>query len=205
MVEGFLEAAWETAGVESTAPFPRMSYDDAMRKYGIDKPDLRLPAMTDVATAFTPENHADPRHRRRISRSSPYAFPKSANSRAKSATSIKPLLQSRKDAKLFKIFKAQQSLSRILARSFVTKVRELRATWPCWRPHGMSKDDHRPRRRSTGRARPKARTEVYQHGAGIARALALGAEVRRSSQGSSNAATREHYRFLWVTDFPMFE
>ena len=32
-----------------------MSYDQAMRLYGIDKPDMRLPAMTDVREAFSTE------------------------------------------------------------------------------------------------------------------------------------------------------
>jgi aspartyl-tRNA synthetase len=30
-----------------------MTYDDAIRQYGIDKPDLRLPAFTDVRPSFT--------------------------------------------------------------------------------------------------------------------------------------------------------
>ena len=32
-----------------------MSYDQAMRLYGIDKPDMRLPAMVDVREALTAE------------------------------------------------------------------------------------------------------------------------------------------------------
>ncbi len=58
VVEGFLTAAWKTIGVDLQTPFPRMSYDDALRKYGIDKPDMRLPAMTQVRDAFAPENLA---------------------------------------------------------------------------------------------------------------------------------------------------
>jgi aspartyl-tRNA synthetase len=55
VVEGFLTAAFRAAGSEIKAPFPRMSYDDAIRRYGNDKPDMRLPAMVDVREAMRPE------------------------------------------------------------------------------------------------------------------------------------------------------
>ena len=54
VVEGFLTAAFKAAGHEIKTPFPRMSYDEAIRLYGSDKPDMRLPAMTDVRRAFEP-------------------------------------------------------------------------------------------------------------------------------------------------------
>jgi aspartyl-tRNA synthetase len=53
VVEGFLTAAFAAAGFVIKTPFPRMDYDEAIRLYGIDKPDLRLPPMTDVRDAFT--------------------------------------------------------------------------------------------------------------------------------------------------------
>src|SRR3954468_144737 len=55
VVEGFLTAAFKAAGHDIKTPFPRMSYDEAIRRYGNDKPDLRLPAMVDGRNALTPE------------------------------------------------------------------------------------------------------------------------------------------------------
>ena len=55
VVEDFLSAAFAAAGVTLLSPFPRISYDDSMRQFGSDKPDLRLPGLTDVRSAFTDE------------------------------------------------------------------------------------------------------------------------------------------------------
>jgi aspartyl-tRNA synthetase len=58
VVEKFLEAGFAAAGVTLPTPFPRITYDDSMRQYGTDKPDLRLPGLTNVRAAFTDENLA---------------------------------------------------------------------------------------------------------------------------------------------------
>jgi aspartyl-tRNA synthetase len=55
VVEGFLTAAFATAGISLTTPFVQMTYDDAIRNYGIDKPDMRLPAMALLTDELTPE------------------------------------------------------------------------------------------------------------------------------------------------------
>ncbi|TCJ22276.1 aspartate--tRNA ligase [Nocardioides jejuensis] len=42
MMEDVITAMWRTIGVEVQTPLPRMTYADAMRLYGSDKPDLRF-------------------------------------------------------------------------------------------------------------------------------------------------------------------
>jgi aspartyl-tRNA synthetase len=54
--EGFLRAAFSAAGITlGSEPFIQMTYDQAIAKYGIDKPDMRLPAMVDLSDVLTPE------------------------------------------------------------------------------------------------------------------------------------------------------
>ncbi|MBI3210179.1 MAG: aspartate--tRNA ligase [Candidatus Solibacter usitatus] len=52
-VEGMLSRVFETAGSPIPTPFPRLTYAQAMRSYGSDKPDLRIPAFHCVEDLFT--------------------------------------------------------------------------------------------------------------------------------------------------------
>ena len=56
IMEGLVARIWkDVLGVEIARPFQRMSYDEAMGRYGVDKPDLRfgLP-LTDVTETLRP-------------------------------------------------------------------------------------------------------------------------------------------------------
>ena len=54
LVEEMLTGVWqETLGVDIPTPFPRLPYDEAMRRYGSDKPDLRYGMeLADLSDAF---------------------------------------------------------------------------------------------------------------------------------------------------------
>ena len=52
MVEPLVVAAAKAAGYDIAQPFPRLTYAQAMRSYGIDKPDLRIPPFHCVEDLF---------------------------------------------------------------------------------------------------------------------------------------------------------
>jgi len=52
MMESLIVAMWKTIGVEVQTPLPRMTYADAMAKYGSDKPDLRFGLELVEATEY---------------------------------------------------------------------------------------------------------------------------------------------------------
>jgi aspartyl-tRNA synthetase len=104
VVEGFLTAAFHATGSEIKTPFPRMDYDEAIRLYGIDKPDLRLPAFTDVRECFTPENLQE----LAINPNLPVIAirtPKVGELSRKERDDIKPMFHSKGGAKIFEDFK----------------------------------------------------------------------------------------------------
>ncbi|KAG4070415.1 hypothetical protein HA402_013489 [Bradysia odoriphaga] len=52
LMESLIVAMWETIGVEVQTPLPRITYADAMAKYGSDKPDLRFGLELVEATEY---------------------------------------------------------------------------------------------------------------------------------------------------------
>ncbi|MDQ1693257.1 MAG: aspartyl-tRNA synthetase, partial [Acidobacteriaceae bacterium] len=125
VVEGFLQAAFAAAGVALPIPFPRITYDDAMRQYGIDKPDLRLPGLTDVRSAFSDADLAT----LAIDPSLPVVavrIPKVGELSRKERDDNRPLFDTRKGAKLIDDLKR-------LEKSFpesMAKVREMAQAEP---------------------------------------------------------------------------
>src|SRR5438552_2847039 len=197
VVEGFLTTAFKSAGHEIKTPFPRMTYDEAIRLYGSDKPDMRLPAMTDVREAFAAENLAT----LGVSPNLPVMairIPKVGELSRKERDDIKPLFVSKDGAKLFEDFKR-------LEKSFPEAAATVREK------SGAQDDDlivivagnHKPsEHKSAGGVKP----EVKQHDHAVyTSAGLLRVALAQKYAAQHGAFARSDFHFLWVTDFPMFE
>ncbi|HEX8892311.1 MAG TPA: aspartate--tRNA ligase [Terriglobales bacterium] len=192
IVEGFLKAAWASISVDIQTPFPRMTYDEAIRLYGIDKPDLRLPAMSDVKPCFTPEELAT----LNVDPELPVVAivtPRVGELSRKERDDLKLLFGDRRDAKVFEDIKR-------LEKSFpdaVGKVREIAKPNP---------DDLLVVVAGAKRAEVGSATKTRQEAAAVYAAagqfrLALGQKFA----AKHGAFAQRDFHFLWVTDFPMFE
>jgi aspartyl-tRNA synthetase len=215
IVEGFLAASFKAVGIDLPMPFPQITYDEAMRNYGIDKPDLRLPGLTDAKPVFAPENLAtlaiDPNLPVIAVR-----IPKVGELSRKERDDNRPLFDTRKGAKLIDDLKR-------LEKSFpdaVGKIRELAnaeaddllvlvtgdAT-----THIRASDTKTPGRLSereiaiysaAGNLRVElARKYADRHGAFAITDQVVSAEERNTGIIDGSKA----FRPIWVTDFPMFE
>ena len=209
VVEGFLKSAFKEANVELAPPFPRMTYDEAVRLYGIDKPDMRLPAMVDVREAFTPEQLATLKTTARL----PIV--------AIRIPGIGELSRKeRDDLRLLYPAKLTQSCAKVLddfkrlEKSFPDAIAKVRASVES--SLGAAADDllvlvvadeENPDDASLGVEIPgrlSSREREIFEAAGLVR-LALAQKFADRHKRFEKTGSADDYKFLWVTDFPFFE
>src|SRR6516164_9174012 len=216
VVEKFCAAAWAAAGVSLPTPFPRITYDDAIRQYGSDKPDLRLPGLIDVRPAFTEEAFAT----LQIDPALPvvaFRIPNVGELSRKEREDNHPLFDKKKGAKFIDDFKR-------LAKGFpesVAKVRELTgAADPDFvivvagdPAHHIKASDTKFEGRLSEReinvyvAAGNFRTELAKKYADRHGAFRVTEEVVRTADPNSGKIVDGSAAFhpMWIVDFPMFE
>jgi aspartyl-tRNA synthetase len=196
VVEGFLTAAFKAGGYEIKAPFPRMDYDEAIRLYGIDKPDLRLPAFTDVRECFTPENLQE----LAINSNLPVIAirtPKVGELSRKERDDIKPMFHSKGGAKVFEDFKR-----------IINKFPEAAAA--IGKKCGAGEGDLIVLVAGSAQAGPQTALPAHRKVSPAELAIYASAGLLRLALAQKYADRhkcfqRGDFRFLWVTNFPMFE
>lgn len=201
-VEGFLTAAFDVAGHKLQTPFPQMTYDQAMRLYGSDKPDLRLPAMTDVRQAFTSEV----RETLKIDPNFPVMLiriPNVGDLSRKERDEIKPLLKSGA-AKLFEDFKRlEKSFPEVVAKiRAIAEPKEGDLLVLVAAPQQPTESHPDPTYHEAPEQKPVVKlhdTNIYTAAGALRVALAQKYAERHGCFKPGD------FRFLWVTDFPMFE
>jgi aspartyl-tRNA synthetase len=217
VVEQFMAAAFGAAGVTLPTPFPRITYDDAMRRFGTDKPDLRLPGLTDVRPAFADADLAT----LQIDPALPVValrIPKVGELSRKEREDNHPQFDQKKGAKFIDDFKR-------LAKSFpeaAAKVRELAGASEADFVIVVAGDPSHPVKASDtkfeGRlsereinvyaAAGNFRTELAKkyaerHGAfGVTEKTVADAQA---VSGGQRVEGGEAFHPIWIVDFPMFE
>jgi aspartyl-tRNA synthetase len=206
VVEGFLTAAFRAAGSEIKTPFPRMDYDEAIRLYGIDKPDLRLPVFTDVRECFAPENL----QQLAVNANLPVVairIPRVGELSRAERDSIKPLFVSKGGAKVFEDFKRieknfPEAAAKIVAKSgaeagdLVVIVAGSAQTVSAETEAQTALPPHR-------KVTPQE-LAIYAS-AGLLRLALAQKYAERHGIFKKTGDAEKDFRFLWVTNFPMFE
>jgi aspartyl-tRNA synthetase len=201
VVEGFLKSSFEVAGEKITTPFPRMTYDEAIRLYGIDKPDLRLPPMTDVRDVFTAEEIAS----LKIEPGLPIVAIVIPNKQTMSNTQKKAFAQEMNTAVAPGL--AYLDVERLGTNpQYAALAQRIDAAAAKACGFERVEPEHRlivvsPRVGPTAPA--KDRLWIYKK-AGQLR-LDLAKRFQDEHKAFEKKGTAGDYKFLWVTDFPFFE
>ncbi len=201
VVEGFLAAAFKAAGHDIKAPFPRMDFDEAIRRYGIDKPDLRLPAFADVRDCFTAENLQE----LAVNPNLPVIAirtPRVGELSRKERDDIKPMFHAKGGAKLFEDFKRVGNKFPAAAATIAKKT-------------GMDESDLVVLVAGSAQAGPQTALPAHRKvtpqelaiyaSAGLLRLALAQKYADRHGIFAKTGDPGKDFRFVWVTNFPMFE
>ena len=197
VTESLMERACSAAGVRIERPFPRLTYEEVIRQYGTDKPDLRLPPLHSVSELFSAEDQQalgiDPQAPLVV-----FRLPGCGKLSRKERDELREFAAER-GAKTFDDLDS-------LEKKFPAPVKALREQ------AGAAPEDLvllvAAAADSEGRSNPTPRGNSPFQPLELAIYSAAGALRLHAGQKYAERhglLRAEDYRFLWVTDFPMFE
>jgi aspartyl-tRNA synthetase len=181
VIEPLVRRVCEVAGISVTRSFERLTYAEAMRQYGSDKPDRRIPPMEQVNELFEDSGLSPNGLPLMLIR-----IPKVGALSRKERDELKAFGQERG----LRVFDDVKRLERDFAEP-VARARE-RA--------GAAEDDLLLLATWAGEAVGHRPEETVYQACGQLRLQA--AQKYAEKHGQFNAG---RYEFLWVTNFPMFE
>ena len=198
VVESFLTAAFRAAGHDIKTPFPRMDFDDAIRQYGIDKPDLRLPAFTDVGDCFA----AADLQTLAINEELPVIairIPQVGELSRKERDDIKPLFVAKGGARVFEDFKRIETRFPDAGAKVREKTNAAADDLVVLVVGSVQSEAHGDTHPARKRKVTPAEMAIYAS-AGLLRVA-----LAQKYSDRHKLFQKADYRFLWVTNFPMFE
>ncbi len=200
VVEGFLTAAFQEAGITLSTPFPQITYDDAIRRFGIDKPDMRLPELTDVRSEFEAADFES----LKIEPGLPIIAIAIPNKQAMSNTQKKAFIKEVEaglgpdlaylDVERLASSAQYAGLAQRIDRAVAANCKLERI-----------EPEHRLVVVSPRLGANKSRDHAWIYKKAGQLRLELAKRFREEHGAFEKKGTAEDYKFLWVTDFPFFE
>ena len=200
VVEGFLTAAFREAGITLSTPFPQITYDDAIRRFGIDKPDMRLPELTDVRSEFEAADFES----LKIEPGLPIVAIAIPNKQAMSNTQKKAFIKEVEaglgpdlaylDVERLASSAQYAGLAQRIDRAVAANCKLERI-----------EPEHRLVVVSPRLGANKSRDHAWIYKKAGQLRLELAKRFREEHGAFEKKGTAEDYKFLWVTDFPFFE
>ncbi len=170
------------------APFPRIAYDEAMLKYGVDKPDLRNPiVIADVSTVFSRQDVAFKAFKEKTVRAIP--APGAASQPRSWFDKLNDWAKTEHGAAGLGYIVFEDDGGTLTGKGPIAKFLPSEALYELARLSGVQAGD----------------ALFFSANAKQDRAAALAGQVRIRLGQDLGLIDKNEFKFCWIVDFPMYE